>query len=251
MSRLRISLPLALLLLTPLAAQAQYNDLRAPVLEDVPGAAEAFNKEVTETNAEVMKYSDADGDGVLSYPESQNALTKVIDLMIDRLPNAGYISGGEVTIERMRQKIMRHVSDKNRDGKLDAHELESFVGFAIAERERTRRTPYDAQFRLTMDEARKKIHLSDFRREAALIKFANLKWQLRGEQQRKEFWYEVQARRRAMRAEADAEIAESRYETEQIWKARKEQKEKEQQAQQQQEQTQNEAEAPLLPPPQQ
>lgn len=225
MLRLRISLSLVILLLAALPASAQYNEKRPRTLDEmVPGASAAFNKEVSETTAEVLKYSDADGDGKLTFPESKNARTKVIDLMTDRMPRAGYIAGGELTVERMRRKITQSSFDLNRDGEIDAKELDRFIAFAIAERERAVRTSHDVQFRLTMEEAEKKIDLSNFRREAEEIKAANWKWKRRSEQQQKENWLEIQARKRAMRAESDAEISESRYETEQLWKAREEAK---------------------------
>lgn len=200
MTRLRISLAL-LLFLASLSAVAEERDYRVN---------KAFDAEVTQRTEQILKYADADGDSRLSHPETVNARSQITEAMIDRLPASGYISGGEVTIRGMRQKISQKTMDKNADRVVDLVELENFVGFAIAESEKALRTAYDVQFRLTMEDSADEVMKYTWALENERRMKDNWKWHAKAVQQRQATWFEVQARKRAMRAQAEKEIAEAR-----------------------------------------
>lgn len=165
--------------------------------------------EVKQTALDVMKYTDADGDGTLMHPETTNARMRVIEIMQDTLPSASYIAGGQRTIARMRFGMEQTVIDENRDGEIDKYELEIYVARMIVMRETAVRTHRSHQFRAMMDDAMMDpvwIYNSKGQREHQ----HNMQywWQAQAVQQRRANWFEIQGRKRVMRTESERSIAE-------------------------------------------
>jgi hypothetical protein len=201
MARLRISLALLVCCVSLSAVHAA--DPKSTVNKE-------FDAAVTKLTADVLAYSDADGDGQLQYAEGLKARSQVIEAMVDRMPRASYIAGGEDTVRQMRHRISQMVMDRDADQTIDHVELEKFIGFAIVESEKTLRTPYDIQFRRTMEKSASQVMKYTWATEQERRIKENWKWHAKAVQQQRETWYEIQARKRAMRAEADLEIATAR-----------------------------------------
>lgn len=202
MTRLRFSLALASVFAFVSGASAQ--------VVQTPKIDQKFDQEVTERTAEILKYCDADGDGLLKYPETTKAVSQVVEAMVDRLPPADRISGGEVMIRRMRKTISQQSIDRNADHEVDPVELGIFIGFAIAQSEKTLRTPYNAQYAITMEETADQVMRYTWALERERRIRDNYKWQSIAAQQRKEFYFELHARKRAQWARDQLEIARAR-----------------------------------------
>src|SRR5688572_26943426 len=98
MIRLRISLAvLGCLILAP-QAWGQYEAPRPPVNREV-------EREIGQITVDVLKYTDLDADNRLDGDEAKLARAQVIEKMVERLPSASYISGGEYTVRHMRRDI--------------------------------------------------------------------------------------------------------------------------------------------------
>lgn len=203
MTRLRFSL--ALLLFTSLPVGVHAQGMR--YFEEID---KSFDDEINQRTAAVMKYCDANGDGVLTHPESATAVTQVVEAMTDRLPQSSYISGGEPMVRKMRKVISQQPLDRNADRQVDPTELGTFIGFAIAQSETTLRTPYKAQYAITMDETAKNTMRYTWALERERRIRDNWKWHNLGIQQQKETYFEVHARKRAQWARDQFEIAKSR-----------------------------------------
>ena len=165
--------------------------------------------EAKQLREEILKYTDADQDGTLSYPAHTNARAQVIEKMVESLPLYHYISGGKHTVDRMKFHMRQSVMDENRDGLVDRYELEAYVARMIVLREATVRTPRSHQFRIMMDEAMMDpVMRYSARAERERQKLAQDRWRRRGLQQQKDNWFEIEARKRVMRVQAEREIAE-------------------------------------------
>ncbi len=169
-----------------------------------------FDDEVTARTEEIMKYSDANNDGVLTYPETTTAATQVMEAMTDRLPRASYVSGGDITIRKMRKVISQQTVDRNADHQIDKIELGNFIGLAIAQSEVALRTPHRAQYAITAEESADNVMRYTWALETERRQRDNWKWHNLGIQQQKEMYFEIYARKREQRLRDMLEIARAR-----------------------------------------
>ena len=202
MTRLRISLALLLfpVLSCSLLAQGR-NDFTIE---------KNFDDEVSARTEEIMKYCDADNNGVLTHPETKMAVLQVTEAMTDRLPAASYVSGGDVTIRKMRKVISQKSIDRNADHEVDKTELGIFIGYAVAQSEIALRTPHRAQYAITMEETADNVMKYTWALETERRRRDNWKWHNLGIQQQKETHFEIQARKREQRARDLYDIARAR-----------------------------------------
>lgn len=212
MTRLRISF--ALLVFTTLSSS-----LLAQGRQDF-SIEKNFDAEVDARTEEIMKYCDANNDGVLTYPETKLATTQVIEAMTDRLPGASYISGGDAIIRRMRKTISQRSIDRNADGQFDRTEFGNYIAWAIAQSEITLRTPYRAQYAITAEETADNVMRYTWALETERRQRDNWKWHNLGIQQQKETYFEMHARRREQRLRDMLDIARAREEADRDAKLR-------------------------------
>lgn len=230
MTRLRISL---VLLFASLAAVAPAQDssqdyqrhprahrvdyTRGFALERTPPRSAAQKAEIDQATQDVLKYADADADGKLSHREGNNARDQILEVVIDRLPAASYISGGETTIDRLRHRVRQMSIDKNRDQMVDDTELSEFVAYAIAESDKALRTHYYVEFGLMMERTRPLTYRSTVELEAERSRWRNAYWRTVGIKQQQMVRFDVQARRRLQKAQGDADIQAAREAAERDW----------------------------------
>lgn len=194
----RLALLGALTIAGPLAAQES-----APA-EKKHGTAGHFaerQQEIETLAARIVAAADEDKDGRLSQAEAKAARGHVAIAMRENLPKAGFITGGEVMLDRMEREILSTSIDTDRDRFVSPLELQKYIAHAIVVRERILRSPVEVQFWISEEEL--KFH--DFNREnrqaMAQQKLAQTEWQRMAKRQRDRVWYESEMVRRIMAAE--------------------------------------------------
>jgi hypothetical protein len=191
-----------LLCTAPLAAEPPYRP-------EIPPNPEV-EAEIEKITADVVKYTDADGDGQLDVAEAAQARAEVIERMVDRLPSASYISGGETSIRGLKKQISQTRMDFNGDRTVDAGELSKFIHEAMARSERTLRLPWEVQYRIDSEKTAGQVMRYTWALERERRIRDNYYWKSMAVRQQGAVWFEVQARKRLMRLQADREIAEAR-----------------------------------------
>ena len=83
MTRLRLAFSLALVLVASVAVAQPKPKNEKFSYEPPPAPNRAFDEEVTKVTAAILTYSDADGNGALTYPEYTKARTQVIEEMVE------------------------------------------------------------------------------------------------------------------------------------------------------------------------
>lgn len=204
MTRLRISLALLVCLSSASLLSAEG---RHDFVDD-----RDISEEVAQTTADILKYSDADNNGLLSQVEAIKAVAQVNEAMTDRLPGASYLSGGQNTVNRMRLVISQRKLDANNDTTVDPVELEKFVRFAIKQSDRASRTDYSVQWAQTMEEGAKiaNRYNYDVAMEIETRRANNYRWQRLGAQQQMKMWQEVKQRKEVRRRLDEIDIARAR-----------------------------------------
>jgi hypothetical protein len=204
MTRLRISLTLVFSfgLVATLLAEPPYRP-------EIPPDPEV-EAEIAKLTAEIVKYTDADGDGQLSVDEAKQARAQVVEAMVDRLPSASYISGGETSIKSLRQQVSQLRMDYSGDRTVDSGELTKFVRTAMERSQRTVHLPWEVQYRIDSEKTAGQVMRYTWALERERRIRDNYYWKSMAIRQQGAVWFEVQGRKRLMRLQADREIAEAR-----------------------------------------
>ena len=174
----------------------------APVNPAAPeGHFAKTEKEILALGDTVLGATDENKDGELSQAEAKVAREHVAVAMRQNLPKAGLIAGGQVMLDRMEKVILQSGMDFNHDHVVDKVELHKFIVMAVGIRERTLRSPIEAQFQISEEE----IGPHDFNKQNRLAmeqqKLANYHWMSVAKQQRQRVYYESEMIKRIMRSE--------------------------------------------------